>query len=517
MVRMLPLVAVLAPAIGAPLLIPAHRRSGRAGDLTAAAVTLVSFLAILGTYPAVTAGRILSLKLETGFPVPIFFYEDALGLALGLISAGLWLASSIYSISYMEHEHHKLRFNAFSLFSLCGMMGMVLTGNLFTLYIFFEMVAVLSYFLVVHEETSPALSAGLKYLFMGIVGGITVLAAIVATYVVTGSVDITGHGMPALKASPLFNWIFWSFMFGFAVKAGAFPVHVWLPDAHPVAPSPASALLSGVMIKAGAYGMIRIVYAVYGREAILGTNIVPILLTLALVTMMLGSAVAISQTEIKRLLAYSSIAQIGYIVLGIAMLSSQGLQGSVLHIIFHALMKGTLFMCAGAVIHQTGLRHISDLKGIGKRMPITMTCFTIAALSMIGFPPFAGFVSKWTLALGALEAYRTAVFGFPWAAVVIGALLLSSLLNVVYYGPIVIGSWFGMPARPGEEDEEGHGIDLEVATDGGEKLAASPIETVDGPLSLTAPLVVLAAGIVIFGIFPGIPKMLAEMTAKLFF
>ncbi len=502
MIRFLPLVAVLAPAVGVVFVILAHRVSDKVGDIVSALVTSVPFLAMLATYPAVTSGKVLSLSLNTGFPVPLQFYEDSLGLTLGLVSSGLWLASAIYSVSYMEHEHHKLRFNAFSLFSLCGMMGMVLTGNLFTLYIFFEMVAILSYFLVVHEETSDALRAGLKYLFMGIVGGLTVLVAIVATYVVTGSVSITGAGMPLLQQSPLFGWIFWAFMFGFAVKAGAFPVHVWLPDAHPVAPSPASALLSGVMIKAGAYGIIRTVYAVYGREQLLGNAVIPVLLTLAIVTMMLGSAVAIGQTEIKRMLAYSSIAQIGYVILGTAMLSPRGLEGAVMHIVFHALMKGTLFMCAGAIIHQTGLRNLADLKGMGKRMPVTMTCFTIAALSMIGFPPFVGFVSKWTLALGALEAYKAATFTLWSAAVIIGVLLLSSLLNVVYYGPIIIGAWFG---NGGEHEEHGaHKEEPEV-------------ERVDGPWAMTAPIAVLTFGIVFFGIFPGIPKMLAELTAKLYF
>lgn len=503
MIRYMPLVAILAPAVGVIFVILAHRVSDKAGDVVSALVTLVSFLAVLATYPAVASGKILLVSISTGFPVPLQFYEDSLGLTLGLISSGVWLAAAVYSIAYMEREHHKLRFNAFSLFSLCGMMGMVLTGNLFTLYIFFEMVAVLSYFLVVHEESTEALRAGLKYLFMGIVGGLTVLVAIVATYVVTGSVSIMGAGLPALRGSPLFPWIFWAFMFGFAVKAGAFPVHVWLPDAHPVAPSPASALLSGVMIKAGAYGMIRVVYAVYGREAMIDTVAIPVLIGLAVVTMMLGSAVAIGQTEIKRLLAYSSIAQIGYIVLGTAMLTPRGLEGAILHIVFHALMKGALFMCAGAIIHQTGLRVLADLKGIGKKMPVTMACFTIAALSMIGFPPFAGFVSKWTLALGALEGYKGAVFGFWSAGIIIGALLVSSLLNVVYYGPIIIGAWFG-----GEEHEE------HAAHRGAHP---KEVERVDGPWTMTAPIAVLTFGVVFFGIFPGVPKMLAEMTAKLYY
>ncbi|RJQ53632.1 MAG: monovalent cation/H+ antiporter subunit D family protein [Actinobacteria bacterium] len=500
MTSYLPGLTIVIPLVGTIVVWAASKVSDTWADTWAAIVTGAVFAVSLAMYPTVAAGNTIHMEVVTGFPVEFSLYVDGLGLVLAIVASGLWFLSSLYAVKYMEHEHHRMRFDVFSLFSLAGMMGIVTTGNMFSFYIFFEMMAILSYLLVIHEETPEAMRAGLKYLFMGIIGGLTVLVAIVATYVITGSVDLTRGGLGALQHSPFFAVIFWSYIFGFAVKAGMFPVHVWLPDAHPVAPSPASALLSGVMIKAGAFGMIRTVYAIFGRGVSNGAALNQTLLVLALITMILGSAVAITQTEIKRLLAYSSIAQIGYVILGIAMLSAQGLIGSIYHIFGHAMMKGSLFLAAGAIIFMTGLRNIEDLRGIGKRMPVTMTAFTLAAFSMIGFPPFIGFLSKWTLAQGALDSAHNNIFALWVAVVIISALLLSSLLNVVYYGPIVIRAWFDK--GPGE----GHDAESHAKT-----------KHEDPPWQMTLPIVALAAGTLVFGLFPSWIRLLAEQVAGLYF
>ncbi len=500
MIKYLPLLTILIPLAGTIVVWAASKISDELADISACVVTAVTFAVTIAMYPTVASGQKISLSIATGFPVPFSLYVDGLGMLMALIASGLWFLSSLYAIKYMEHEHHRMRFDIFSLFSLAGMMGIVVTGNMFSFYIFFEMMAILSYLLVIHEETPEAMRAGLKYLFMGIIGGLTVLVAIVATYVITGSVDLTKGGLAGLQSSPLFAVIFWSYIFGFAVKAGMFPVHVWLPDAHPVAPSPASALLSGVMIKAGAYAIIRTVYAIFGRGLVDGPALNQTLLVLALITMMLGSAVAITQTEIKRLLAYSSIAQIGYVILGISMLSPKGLLGSLYHIFGHAMMKGSLFLAAGAIIHMTGLRQIEDLRGIGKRMPVTMVCFTLAAFSMIGFPPFIGFLSKWTLALGALDAADGGIFAMWVAITIISALLLSSLLNVVYYGPIVIRAWFGKP------EGEGHGHS-----------PSKPVKNDDPPWQMMLPIMLLATGTFVFGLFPSFARTLAEQVVRMYF
>lgn len=506
MLEYLPLIAVALPFFGAAIAAAAHRTSDVARNAVTVLTCVLAAIAVLAMLPTVWAGGVIELSLETGFPVEFSFYADALGIVMALVTTVLWTLSSVYADRYMAHEgHSRLRYDMFSLFSLGGMLGIVLTGNLLTLFIFFELMAILSYLLVIHEESQAALRAGLKYLFMGIIGGLVLLSAIVATYVIAGSVDITGTGIPGLAESPWAALIFWAFIFGFAVKAGMFPVHVWLPDAHPVAPSPASAVLSGVMIKAGIYGMIRTVYAVFGRETFAEFGQLPALFWLGIVTMLFASAVAIAQTEIKRLLAYSSVAQVGYMVLGVSLLTNLGLQGSVLHLVNHALMKGTLFLAAGAIIVMTGLRQISDLGGIGRRMPVTMACFTISALSMIGFPPFAGFISKWTLALGALEAPAEGTMGLTMAGIAVGALLLSSLLNAVYYGPILIRGWFGS-THGDPHSEAAHEVPHQ-----------EPVVRTEAPWSMTVPMLLLTAGTIIFGIYPQPLFHLTRLIATTYF
>ena len=502
------MLGVLLPLIGVVVVFLVSRQSEKLGSIFTALVCGVTFLDVSLLYPIIIQGKIILIKLNTGLPITLSFRVDSLGLLLAITSSLIWFLASVYAIKYMEPEHAITRFNIFSLFSFFGTMGIVLTGDLFTLYIFFEIMAVLAYMLVIHEETLEAMRAGLKYLFMSIIGGLVLLMAIIATYVITGNISLSGHGMVALQNSPYFLLIFWSYIFGFGVKAGMFPVHVWLPDAHPVAPSPASALLSGVMIKVGAYGIIRVVYSVFGFEALSkGFGTAKILLVIAIISIILGSAVAITEKEIKRLLAYSSIANMGYIILGISMLSAKGLAGGMIHIFFHALMKGCLFLCAGAIIFKTGIRQIEDFKGIGKRMPVTMTCFCMAAASMIGFPPFAGFLSKWLLALGAIESAQNGFIGMDWSMIgIIGTLILSSLMNAIYYGPIMIRAWFGN--EPVAETAH-HSL----AHDGGHS-EHEPVKREDPPWLMMAPIVILAAGVLIFGIFPHFPLTLAKLTVK---
>lgn len=425
------MLAIGIPLLGAGLIFIITRKgTAEIGSIITFLILGVDTFVVFQIYNNLNRGRILELKISTGLPFPLHFRADALGIFLSLIATSLWLLASLYSIEYLKHR--KTLFNVFLLLSLYGMLGITLTGNLFSLLLFFEFFSVSSYVLVIHEGTPEARRAGFRYLFMSVVGSVCLLVATVVTYNIAGTINLSGLGIFAQKTSPFLPWIFWLYIAGFGVKAGAFPVHVWLPEAHPIAPSPASALLSGIMIKAGAYGIIRTVYGIFGTSLITNLTVNKSLLIIAVVTMMLGSIMALTQTELKRLLAYSSIAQIGYVILGVALLSEKGLTGGILHIFNHALMKGTLFLCAGAIIFKSGLRNLEDLEGIGKRMPLTMFCFTLAALSMIGIPPFSGFISKWLLALGALEAANDRHLISQWAGIaIIASLLLSSLLNVV--------------------------------------------------------------------------------------
>lgn len=505
----LPFLAVLIPLLGAVGIALVKEKKS---NLYAYGVAGVTFLIVLTMYPSIGSGDKLIFIMDTGLQVNLSFMADGLSMLVGLISSMVWLLASVYSVEYMHSEHALRRYNLFSLLSLAGMMGVVFTANLFSLYIFFELLSIASYVMVIHEETKESLVAGLTYLFMGVCGGLILLFAIIATYGITGSGELYNI-IGGIKGHPLLPYIFWAYVFGFGVKAGLFPVHVWLPIAHPVAPSPASALLSGIMIKAGGYGIIRTIYTIIGIDILSGSTLMSALMILAIINILLGSAVAIRQTEIKKMLAYSSIAQIGYVILGASLLTPKGMLGGMLHIFNHATIKGTLFLCAGAFIHQTGLRELKDLKGIGKRMPIVMLCFTMAGLSMIGLPPFNGFISKWFLALGALEV-RT-VGSYPvWVGITcLVTLLLSSFMNLVYYGPIIYGAWFVSK----EEKEED--VDLIGGGQGGGHgdHEEEVVPNDDPNLWMKVPLLILAFSTLFFGIFPQLPVHLAKQVSDMFF
>jgi len=484
-ISVLPVIAVLLPLLSTPLVFFAREAiSEDFRDYFAIGVSVIAFLAVMAMIPTLMGGKIIEYLLisKDMTPVEVAFRVDHLSLIMAIFASFVWMVATIYSREYMDQEHAKDRYYAFMMLTLGATLGIVLTKNLFALYIFFEMMALSSYVLVIHEETNEALSAGKKYLFISIGFGLCLLLSILVTYMIAGTLDLTQIGiLPHEGASKLaYGILFFTFIAGFGAKAGMFPVHIWLPDAHPVAPSPASALLSGVMIESGAYGIIRVIYNVFGPELVSEIGVHIILAILAGISIFLGSAVAISQKEIKRMLAYSSISQIGYPLLGAALLTPSGLEGAIFHLFNHAFMKGCLFLCAGAIIHQTGLRNIDDFGELGQKMPVTMLCFTIAALSMIGVPPLNGFVSKWILCLGALEAGNIVLMLF------VAVLLLSSLMNAIYYMPVIIKAFFGPRSK-------------------------KPVKKVDPGPSMLIPIVALALGCIIFGIFANLPLSIIEL------
>lgn len=485
----LPLLVLIIPILTVLLLTLVNEKQGL--KLTAYG-NLLSFLLNLMMVSNVWQGKIYEYILDVGFyNIDFVFFADSLSLLVGLVANFVWVIASFYSIEYMSHSKKLRRYNVFSMLTLTGMLGVVYTRNLFTLYLFFEMLSVGSYVMVIHEESKEARAAGLKYLFMGIFGGLILFKAIIAIYAITGTADLAKITQISAKLGehPWMPYIFAGLILGFGVKAGMFPVHIWLPDAHPIAPSPASALLSGVMIKAGGYGIIRTIYNIVGIDFMRHQTVLWIVLLFAFTNIFLGSAMAIRAKEIKRMLAYSSISQIGYILLGATLLTPFGIVGGAIHIFNHAIIKGTLFMSAGAFIHQTGLRQLDDLKGIGRKMPITTICFTMAAMSMIGFPPFNGFISKWFLALGSMEVAKVGSYGANVGIFALLMLLLSSFMNLMYYGPITYGAWF--KKKEGEE-------------------AAVSIQRVDPGMWMWLPLLILGLGTLVFGIFPHFPAHLAD-------
>jgi len=435
-------------------------------------------------YPVIMAGEVITYQFANIIPpFGLSFRVDTLGFGLSLLSSFIWFLVTIYSLDYMKKEDHTDRYYPSLILTLSGCMGLFLAGDLFSLFIFFELMSLVSYLLIIHSETKEALKAGYKYLIVTIVGGLFLFFGIIITYELTYTITLNEIGIISTPSTLAFV-AFISFLIGFGMKAGMFPLHVWLPEAHPVAPSPASALLSGIMIKTGVYGLIRVMFHIFDYQMILDANWNIILAVVAVITIFLGSAVAITQENLKRRLAYSSIGQMGYILLGLAIMTESAMIGDIFHIFSHAFMKSTMFLAAGAIILKTGKKNVKDLKGIGHKMPLTMISFTIAALAMIGIPPLNGFISKWSLSLGALEA------GQPYYVLV---LLISSLLNSAYYLPIINTAFFGA-----KDEQKG-----------------MPKRLAEAPLRMMMPIVILGFSCLVLSLFPtNLPYEISQMAAK---
>ncbi len=367
---------------------------------------------------------------------------DTLAMLFVALSAALWLLTTIYAIAYLEDAPHRSRF--FGFFSLCvtATVGIALAGNLVTFFVFYEVLTLSTYPLVVHRGTPKALAAGARYLAYTLAGGAALLAGIVWLQALVGPVEFT-HGGVASIARATDHWmlvpIFALLVAGVGVKAALVPLHGWLPQAM-VAPAPVSALLHAVaVVKAGAYGIVRIVYDVYGIEFAQDLALLTPLAVAASVTIVYGSLRALVQDDLKRRLAYSTVSQVSYIALGVALFGPVGSIGGLAHLVHQGIMKITLFFCAGNYAETLGIHKVGEMAGVGRRMPWTTAAFTVGALGMIGVPPVAGFVTKWYLGLGALDA------GMPW---VLAVLMASSLLNAAYFLPILRAAWFEpAPAR----------------------------------------------------------------------
>lgn len=371
-----------------------------------------------------------------------------LALLFVTLSSILWLLTTIYAIGYLEGAPQRSRF--FGFFSLCvtATVGVALAGNLFTFLIFYEILTLSTYPLVVHRGTEVARRAGQTYLAYTVFGGALLLLGTVWLYTLTGSLEFTPRGFvdqlgPEHRSSLII--IFVLLIAGLGVKAALVPLHGWLPQAM-VAPAPVSALLHAVaVVKAGAFGIVRVVYEVFGAEFAAGLGVMQPLAWLAAFTIIYGSVRALFQDDLKRRLAFSTISQVSYIALGVAIVGPIASIGGIVHLVHQGLMKITLFFCAGNLAETLGVHKISEMNGAGRRMPWTMAAFTVGAFGMIGVPPTAGFISKWYLGQGALEA------GQGWVILVLAG---SSLLNAAYFLPILYRAWFLAPpdSWPHEHD-----------------------------------------------------------------
>lgn len=382
--------------------------------------------------------------------LPIVLGSDALGRLFALLMSAMWLNSGAFSFRYMAHEGAQKRFYTFYLLTLATLMGLCFSQTLVTMYLHFELMTLLSVALVLHSLSKEAVAAGIKYLIYSIAGAMMGLMGIFffTANATTPLFQAGGTLSPeaAAQSAPLLLAVLFVTVVGFGTKAGMFPMHGWLPTAHPIAPAPASAVLSGVITKAGVLCVIRVIYYVVGPDFLRGTWVQTALLILSLLTVFMGSMMAFKTTGLKKRLAYSTVSQVSYILFGVFLLTDLSLRGALLHTVFHSVMKNALFLCAGAVIMQTGHTDVRDLRAIGKRMPVTMWCFTLASVGLVGVPPLSGFFSKWQLAQGAMGS---GIAVFSWLGPVV--LLISALLTAAYLLPISIDGFF--PGRIAGEAE----------------------------------------------------------------
>lgn len=408
----------------------------------------------------------------------IAYHIDGISKYFACIISIIWLLAAIYSMEYMKHEHKPARFFMFYVMSLGTLIGLCFSANMMTMYLSYEFMTLLTFPLVIHTQELQAVRAGMKYLGYSIFGaGLGLLGFFfLNTYCFTTEFAPGGTLNMALVSGNenLILLVFFLMAIGFGCKAGMFPLHAWLPTAHPVAPSPASAVLSGIITKGGIICIIRVTFYLFGADFIRGSWAQTTLLILALITIFMGSMLAYKEKLLKKRLAYSTVSQVSYVIFGLMLLTPVGFAGALLQVVFHAVAKNILFLCAGAIIYKKGTTFVNQLRGVGKEMPIVMWCFTIASLSLVGIPPAGGFVSKWFLAQGALGASLGA-----FAIVGVAVLMVSALLTAGYLFSIVTDAFF-----PGND------------------FHYENFEKKEPNYLMKMPLIILSIAVVLLGMFP---------------
>lgn len=404
------------------------------------ALTVILATAVLALAVCLLPERRLVLLTIQG-SLRLVLQTDSLARFFMLLCVCIWVPVLLFAFPYVRHAGGEQRFLGFYTMILGVLMGLAMAANFVTMYMFFEMMSLITVPLVLHTATAAARRAGFKYLGYSVFGaGMALIGYFFVAYYLAAP-DFAAGGVIDLAKSAqhreLLLVAYCLMIVGFGAKAGMVPMQAWLPAAHPVAPAPASAVLSGVITKGGVLAVIRVTYYMFGPEFLQGSWPQYVLLTLALATVFVGSMLAFREKQLKRRLAYSTVSQVSYVLFGLLLLTPAGVQAAMTQMVFHAIAKDTLFLAAGAIIFATNCTRVDQLQGIGKRMPVTMWCFTLAALSLIGIPPMAGFVSKWYLVSAGLEA-PVAAFGAAGMVV----LVLSALLTAGYLLPIVTNGFF---------------------------------------------------------------------------
>ncbi len=439
-VSIVPLLAVVVAAVGGLMVLALGRHPNlrEGGSLLAGAV---QFILVMSMVPVVWAGGVVKYQVVELLPgVTLGFRVDGPGLLFGGVASFLWMVTTVYTMGYMRtlQEHAQTRFFACFALSLSAALGVAFSGSLFTLFLFYEVLTFVTYPLVIHHQTAAAFAGGRKYMVYLLGTSKTfLLAALLLTYMVAGTLEFKPGGLFPAGADPvLLTLIFVLFMAGLT-KAAIMPLHNWLPTAM-VAPTPVSALLHAVaVVKAGVFSVVLVMVDVFGVDLLGRLQVGIPMAYFVSATILLASVIALTQDNLKLRLAYSTVSQLSYVILGVALLTPAGMVGSVMQITVHAFAKITLFFCAGAIYVASHKTQVSELSGLARRMPWTMGAFTVGALSLIGVPPLAGFTSKWWLAVGSIEAQQ------PMLLIV---LLSSTLLNAAYFLPILYKAYFEAPA-----------------------------------------------------------------------
>ena len=438
------------------------------------------FLLVYSLHDDVLRGERPAIDLLEPLPgLKIGFEVEPLGMLFALLASFLWLVTSVYSIGYLRshHEWRQTSYYSFFAVALGSSIGIAFAGNLFTLFIFYELLTLSTYPLVTHAGDDAAREGGRMYL--GYLLGSSVILLLLAlawTWSLTGTLDFRSGGILKDAVTPgIASMLLILFIFGTG-KAAVMPFHLWLPAAM-VAPTPVSALLHAVaVVKAGVFTVLKVAIYIFGLDFLAEIPATRWLMYVAAATILLAALVALRQDNLKLRLAWSTVSQLSYIVLCALLITPLGIVGGGMHIVMHAFAKITLFFCAGAILVTTHKTRISEMNGIGRKMPWTMAAFTVGALSMVGIPPMAGFISKWYILLAAIDTQQM---------IAVGVIIMSTLLNAAYFLPIVYAAFFRTPeSNPGSGNDIAHG---------------------EAPLMLVLALTVTATGTVVLFLFPDLP------------
>lgn len=470
------LVALLIPLIGTlGVMFRGKEENVREGISSVSSILL--FATVCTMIPSVLKGKILVFNMFSILPgVSVTLRADGMSMIFALVASSLWTIAVFYSMGYMRglNEHAQTRFNACFALAIFGAIGVAFSDNLFTLYLFYEVVSVCTYPLVAHHQDEEGYEGAKKYIvYLTTTAKAFLLPAMILIYVLTGTLDFATNISTGIFPADVNRWVVTMLyvfcLFGFA-KNGVMPFHHWLPGAM-VAPTPVSALLHAVaVVKVGVFCTTRVMLYVFGVDLMNAFNLgIPTAYFVGF-TIIMASVIALSKDNLKSRLAYSTVSQLSYIILGVALLTPSAVEGGLIHIVNHAFSKITLFFCAGAIYVATHKKYISEMEGLGRTMPFTFGAFAIASLSMIGAPPVAGFITKWNLLVGSVEAHQIGILFI---------LLGSTILNAAYFAPVTYRAFFGK--RP--EGQATVGIK-------------------EAPLSMLIPILIAATISVLIGIFP---------------